>query len=304
MAAEIPAALAPAIARGLQETVEETVLALAGEGENLCLAGGLFFNALLVEFLERCGRWKNVFVQPRGGQLPGPRSARCITCGTRCGRHTRRSGTGRCCWVRAIGRGRDQAGAGELQAAVSVPALDRRDAGDGGADAGRAQDLAWMQGRMEFGPRALGNRSILASPLDPYSTENLNIFIKHREPFRKFAASVPAELAAEYFERGAERAQSGDGGPRAPEHRKTFESAILGGEEASGARAHGRRVGLIRCTTACCTKPGRRRGCRCSTTPASICSAIRWSRRRATRCGASIRRASTRCLSGNFLLEK
>ena len=46
---------------------------------------------------------------------------------------------------------------------------------------------------MEFGSRALGNRSILASPLNPYSTENLNEFIKHREPFRKFAASVPAE---------------------------------------------------------------------------------------------------------------
>ena len=62
--------------------------------------------------------------------------------------------------------------------------------------------IAWMQGRMEFGPRALGNRSILASPLNPYSTENLNIFIKHREPFRKFAASVPAEMADEYFEAG------------------------------------------------------------------------------------------------------
>ena len=67
---------------------------------------------------------------------------------------------------------------------------------------GEHKIVAWMQGRMEFGPRALGNRSILASPLDPYSTENLNVFIKHREPFRKFAASVPAELAAEYFEVG------------------------------------------------------------------------------------------------------
>ena len=62
--------------------------------------------------------------------------------------------------------------------------------------------IAWMQGRMEFGPRALGNRSILASPLNPYSTENLNIYIKHREPFRKFAASVPEEMASEYFEAG------------------------------------------------------------------------------------------------------
>jgi carbamoyltransferase len=59
-----------------------------------------------------------------------------------------------------------------------------------------------MQGRMEFGPRALGDRSILASPQNPYSTENLNTFIKHRESVRKFAASVPAELASEYFESG------------------------------------------------------------------------------------------------------
>ena len=73
--------------------------------------------------------------------------------------------------------------------------------------------VAWMHGRMEFGARALGNRSILASPLDPYSTENLNIFIKHREPFRKFAASVPAELCAEYFEVGRERPLPLDRGP-------------------------------------------------------------------------------------------
>ena len=65
------------------------------------------------------------------------------------------------------------------------------------------QILAWFQGRMEFGPRALGNRSIFASPLNPYSTENLNVYIKRRESFRKFAASVPAELASEYFETGA-----------------------------------------------------------------------------------------------------
>jgi carbamoyltransferase len=88
--------------------------------------------------------------------------------------------------------------------------------------------LAWMHGRMEFGPRALGNRSILASPLDPYSTENLNVFIKHREPFRKFAASVPAELASEYFEAGSNARSLATVGRVKPKHRKTFESAILG----------------------------------------------------------------------------
>ena len=96
--------------------------------------------------------------------------------------------------------------------------------------------IAWMQGRMEFGPRALGNRSILASPLNPYSTENLNIFIKHREPFRKFAASVPAELAAEYFEAGPNARYLATVGRVASEHRKTFESADPG--RRPGPRPH------------------------------------------------------------------
>ena len=80
---------------------------------------------------------------------------------------------------------------------------------------------------MEFGPRALGNRSILASPLNPYSTENLNIYIKHRESFRKFAASVPEEMASEYFEAGPNaRYLATVGRVRAP-YRNTFEAALL-----------------------------------------------------------------------------
>jgi carbamoyltransferase len=88
--------------------------------------------------------------------------------------------------------------------------------------------IAWMQGRMEFGPRALGNRSILASPLNPYSTENLNIFIKHREPFRKFAASVPAELAGTYFDAGANARFLATVSRVRPEYCDRFRSAILG----------------------------------------------------------------------------
>ena len=87
--------------------------------------------------------------------------------------------------------------------------------------------VAWMQGRMEFGPRALGNRSILASPHDPYSTENLNTFIKHREASRKFAASVPAELAANYFETGANSRYLATVGKVRPAYREQFRGAIL-----------------------------------------------------------------------------
>jgi carbamoyltransferase len=87
--------------------------------------------------------------------------------------------------------------------------------------------VAWMQDRMEFGPRALGNRSILASPLNPYSTENLNVFIKHREKFRKFAASVPAERAAEFFDVGPNAKYLATAGRVKPAHVKTFEAALL-----------------------------------------------------------------------------
>src|SRR5205085_5643598 len=90
--------------------------------------------------------------------------------------------------------------------------------------------VAWMQGRTEFGPRALGSRSILASPLNPYSTENLNLFIKHREPFRKFAASVPAELCARYFEVGANARYLATVGRVKPEYRDRFAAAILAGD--------------------------------------------------------------------------
>jgi carbamoyltransferase len=74
----------------------------------------------------------------------------------------------------------------------------------------------------------LGNRSILASPLNPYSTENLNIYIKHREPFRKFAASVPVENAGEFFEVGPNARFLATVGKVRTAHRQTFEGAILG----------------------------------------------------------------------------
>jgi carbamoyltransferase len=62
--------------------------------------------------------------------------------------------------------------------------------------------VAWFQGRMEFGPRALGNRSLLADPRRPDMRNILNQMVKHREDFRPFAPSVLAERADEWFELG------------------------------------------------------------------------------------------------------
>ncbi|MGH9593958.1 MAG: carbamoyltransferase C-terminal domain-containing protein [Bryobacteraceae bacterium] len=226
-ASRIPKGAIPAIARGLQKTVEDTVLALAGEGENLCLAGGLFLNVMLVEFLERSGRWKNVFVQAAAGNA-GTAVGAVYHVWHQLRRHKRRNAGGSLFLGPSYGpeeikqvlencklrfqyiRSTDEM----LAAAVRM--------------LGEHKILAWMHGRMEFGPRALGNRSILASPLDPYSTENLNVFIKHREPFRKFAASAPAEVAHEYFDAGPNARNLATVGRVRPAHRKTFEAAILG----------------------------------------------------------------------------
>lgn len=227
--ARIPAVLAPSIARGLQRTVEETVLELAGEGENLCLAGGLFYNALLVEFVERSGRFKNVFAQGAAGNA-GTALGAVYHVWHQLKKHPRRASTG----TLLLG---PSYGLDEIKQVLENCKLRfayLRSTDDVLAAAvrmlGEHKIVAWMQGRMEFGPRALGNRSILASPLDPYSTENLNVFIKHREPFRKFAASVPAELAAEYFNAGPNARTIATVGRVREAHKKTFAPAIFGEE--------------------------------------------------------------------------
>lgn len=68
----------------------------------------------------------------------------------------------------------------------------------------RGKIIGWFQGRMEFGPRALGNRSILATPSDPAMKDKLNKYIKFRESFRPFAPSVIREAASTYFENASE----------------------------------------------------------------------------------------------------
>jgi len=226
---KIPQELAPSVARGAQEVIQESAAALAGDAENLCLAGGLFFNALLIEYFESSSRWKNVFVQAAAGNT-GTALGAVFHAWHQVRRHTRRTSDGSL----LLGPSYTAEEIKQVLENCKLRFQYLRSTEDMLVRAvkllGEHKILAWMQGRMEFGPRALGNRSILASPLDPYSTENLNIFIKHRERFRKFAASVPAERAAEYFEVGPNARNLATVGRVRPEHRKTFESAILGGE--------------------------------------------------------------------------
>jgi carbamoyltransferase len=219
--AGIPEALRAHIAAGLQRAVEDAVIRLAGEGTNLCLAGGLGLNALLVSALETRSGFANVFVQPVSGNA-----------GTAIGAVLEE----RRVKLNTLNLGPSFTAA-EIKQVVEncklrfqylVTTDDVINAAVAQLDDSKI--VAWMHGRMEFGPRALGNRSILASPQNPYSTENLNIFIKHREPFRKFAASIPAELAGEYFEVGPNARWLATVGRVRPAYRERFAAATLAGD--------------------------------------------------------------------------
>jgi carbamoyltransferase len=223
----IPAALRPHLAAGLQRATEQCVVAMAGKGTNLALAGGVAFNAFLIAALERSGNWENVFAQPAAGNAGTAIGAALYGWHVVCGQPTRIA-------MPALSLGPSFT-AEEIKQVLENCKLRFRLLLTTGELIQKAVEelidnkiIAWMQGSMEFGPRALGNRSILASPRNPYSTENLNKFIKHREDYRKFAASVPVERADEFFETGQNARFLATVSRVRPEHRKTFESALLG----------------------------------------------------------------------------
>jgi carbamoyltransferase len=221
---EISATLRAPIAAGLQCAIEAIVLRMAGPQERLCVAGGLGMNALLISALEKS---KQVFVQPAAGNAGTALGAVFYAWNNVFGQKKRASLQDLCLGPSYAPEEVKQVLENcklHFHYAMTTDELVERAVRDLNGE----KIIAWMQGRMEFGPRALGNRSILASPLNPYSTENLNIYIKHREPFRKFAASVPEEMAGEYFEAGPNaRYLATVGRVRAP-YRKTFEAAVLG----------------------------------------------------------------------------
>ncbi len=222
---EIPPALRAPLAAGLQRAIENIVLRMAGSADRLCVAGGLGLNALLISALERS---KQVFVQPAAGNAGTALGAVFYAWNSVFGHKQRASLNDLCLGPSYAAEEVKQVLENcklRFNYLMTTEELVERAVRDLN---GEKMIIAWMQGRMEFGPRALGNRSILASPLNPYSTENLNIYIKHREPFRKFAASVPEEMASEYFEAGPNaRYLATVGRVRAP-YRKTFEAAVLG----------------------------------------------------------------------------
>ena len=227
--APIPDDVRPHIAAGVQKAVESAVVQMAGEGTNLCFAGGLGLNALLVSALENQSKYRNVFVQPVSGNAGTALGGALETWHTVFRRRERIA-------FNTLSLGPSYAAADIKQVLENCKLrfrymLTTDDLIDTAvAQLNDSKIVAWMHGRMEFGARALGNRSILASPLNPYSTENLNLFIKHREPFRKFAASVPAEVCAGYFEMGDNARYLATVGRVKADYRDQFAAAVLAGD--------------------------------------------------------------------------
>jgi carbamoyltransferase len=170
--------------------------------DNLCLAGGVALNCVTNDLVRRSGEFSNVFIPSSphdAGTAIG--AAFAVHCAKQKSPPQRGYSTP---YLGPAFKRRD------ILAAVKSAGLTARqsksparDAADMIAD---GKIVAWFQGRMEFGPRALGNRSLLADPRRPDMRDILNQKVKHREDFRPFAPSVLAEHADEWFEVGAHSA--------------------------------------------------------------------------------------------------
>ena len=201
----VPEPLRATIAAGLQRASEiilcEWLAALREEFKerSLCLAGGLFLNPLLVAAIEARAGFENVFVQPAAGNEGTALGAAWWVWHQQLGRARMAAMSGPY-WGPAYSNEEIKKVLDNCKAAYHWCDPDERRLGEAVRLLQAGKIVAWFQGAAEFGPRALGNRSLLASPWAPYAKENLNDYVKHRESFRPFALAIPEERCAEYFE--------------------------------------------------------------------------------------------------------
>ena len=197
------------LAASVQTVLEEVVLrmsrALADETgmRNLCLAGGVALNCVANGKILRDGRFDRIWIQPAAGDAGGALGAALAACHLYKGQPRQTDGRS------------DSMRGSYLGPAFSQQEIERRLQAAGATfsvvndgelleacvDAmveGKA--LGWFQGRMEFGPRALGARSILGDARSPTMQSVLNLKVKYRESFRPFAPSVLREDVSEWFD--------------------------------------------------------------------------------------------------------
>jgi len=196
------------VAASLQVVTEEAVLHLVQSlkaetgAVNLCMAGGVSYNCVANSRVLKDGVFKRVFIQPAAGDSGAAVGAALYLHH----QHAERIGQPRHATPRydtRLGPAFDDDGIREAlkRHGVSYRHYDQQGLCDETAaliDDDRI--VGWFQGRLEFGPRALGGRSILANPCNPDMMDILNARVKFREDFRPFAPAVLEERAADYFE--------------------------------------------------------------------------------------------------------
>jgi carbamoyltransferase len=197
------------LAASVQKVTEEVVLRMGRnlsrtyDISNLCMAGGVALNCVANGKLLRDGSFKNIWIQPAAGDAGGALGA-ALAAYYDHEHGERKTGSAMDAMSGSyLGPSYRQKDIEERLKAVGAkfkvltdPELISRTASE--LDAGKA--VGWFQGRMEFGPRALGGRSILGDPRKPQMQKTLNLRIKYRESFRPFAPSVLREDVTDYFE--------------------------------------------------------------------------------------------------------
>jgi len=196
------------VAASIQAVTEHAVLKLAHalrretQARNLCMAGGVALNCVANGKLRREGVFERIWIQPAAGDAGGAVGAALA------GYHLfagapRRVQPGDAMAGAYLGPGFTDEEVGSRLAAVGAR-FSSIEADELIYDTARAladgKAVGWMQGRMEFGPRALGNRSILGDPRSPSMQRVLNLKVKYRESFRPFAPSVLREDVATWFD--------------------------------------------------------------------------------------------------------
>ncbi len=192
------------IAASLQKFIEDTLILMANNLYNetkmdrLCLAGGLFLNCVANYKLLKETPFKEIFIQPAAGDSGGSLGAASYLYHSLLGKPRNYVMT-------TASLGSSFKGA-QIKTILSNYNLAFKEFGEEdllkyvAERISRNKIVGWFQGKMEFGPRALGNRSILADPRNPDIKDILNSRVKKREFFRPYAPAVLEERAGEFFE--------------------------------------------------------------------------------------------------------
>jgi carbamoyltransferase len=200
------------VAASIQAVLDEAVLRMTRSlakqtgSRNLCLAGGVALNCVANGKVLRDGHFDNIWIQPAAGDAGGAVGSALAAYHIFKGQPRKTNG--------ADGMAGSYLGPGFAQADVErrltaagarFAVLDEPAMIDGTAEALAAQKaVGWFQGRMEFGPRSLGARSILGDPRSPAMQKNLNLKVKYRESFRPFAPAVLREDVSDWFDLGSD----------------------------------------------------------------------------------------------------